>query len=260
MTTLCLRLRQPLGRKILSMSVSVYLAEAPHRHWVLRNFDLFASLGEAELEQLATESKVMKFGRNDHICMSGVKHTHAYLVKEGTVRIVSTHSNGKRLTLALLQAGEIIGDVDFLSTAHRTSESAEAVDSVTILAVPLALLKSFRLAKPELTLAITKVIGERRAQILNRIQDVLFLTVPQRIARLVSRLAQEFPGTTKSGRAFVNLRLTHAEIADLIGSNREAVSATLARWKKSGPADMVKGFMVIRDATGLSALGQESSN
>lgn len=236
------------------MSASQVLAP-DRRLWVLRNFDLFKSLAAEELTLLAHESRLVEFGRNTHICMSGVKHTHAYLIKEGNVRIVSTNSQGKRLTVGILKPGELIGDIDLFENELAFGESAEAIGSCVLYAVPLETLKRLILSKPEMVFAVSKLVGERRSQIINQMQDVLFLTVPQRLAKLVQRLAKEFPGQTKSGRAFVNIKLTHAELADLIGSNREAVSATIAKWKAGGgPIDVVKGFIVIRDLDTLVAL------
>jgi CRP-like cAMP-binding protein len=237
---------------------SVAVAEYPHRLWLVRNFDLFKCLSDAELRTLADQSRVVRFERNDHICMSGVRHTHAYLVKEGNVRVVATNSQGKRLTLAILKPGELIGDIDLFGDREATTvESAEAVDSASLLAVPIDILRTLVINKPELSLAVHKLIGDRRAEILNRMQDVLFLTVPERLARLILRLAKDYPGESKTGRRFVNLRLTHAEFADLIGSNREAVSATFGKWKAAGPVDTVKGFVVIKDE---AALKQIASN
>ena len=236
------------------MSASQILAP-DRRLWVLRNFDLFKSLCADELTLLAHESRLVEFGRNTHICMSGVKHTHAYLIKEGNVRIVSTNSQGKRLTVGILKPGELIGDIDLFENELAFGESAEAIGSCVLYAVPLETLKRLILSKPEMVFAVSKLVGERRSQIIIQMQDVLFLTVPQRLAKLVQRLAKEFPGQTKSGRAFVNIKLTHAELADLIGSNREAVSATIARWKASGgPIDIVRGFIVIRDLDTLVEL------
>jgi CRP-like cAMP-binding protein len=234
------------------MSASAVLS-SDSRLWVLRNFDLFKSLTNDELIELAQVSNVLEFDRNKHICMSGVKHTHAYLIKEGHVRVVSTHPNGKRLTLGILRPGELIGDVDLFGNELPTGESAEAMEKTKLYAVPLDHLHRLIHNKPELTFALTKMVGDRRSEIVNRIQDVLFLTVPQRLARLISRLAEQFPGETKSGKRFINMKITHAELADLIGSNREAVSATLAKWKKGGPVDTVKGFIVIRDEAQLTA-------
>jgi CRP/FNR family transcriptional regulator len=233
------------------MSASQVLAP-DRRLWVLRNFDLFKSLSANELTILAQESRLVEFGRNNHICMSGVKHTHAYLIKEGNVRIVSTNAQGKRLTVGILKPGELIGDIDLFENELVFGESAEAIGKCVLYAVPLETLKNLILSKAEMVFAVSKLVGERRSQIINQMQDVLFLTVPQRLAKLVQRLAKEFPGETKSGRQFVNIKLTHAELADLIGSNCEAVSATIAKWKANGgPIDVVKGFIVIRDSEGL---------
>ncbi len=225
------------------------------RLWVLRNFDLFRNLSDEELTMVAHESRLLEFERNSHICMSGVKHTHAYLIKEGNVRIISNHESGKRLTIGILKPGELIGDINLFGNEMPVGESAEAIGKVTLYAVPIDLLKKVIMSKPELVFALTKLVGDRRAQIVNQMKDVLFLTVPQRLARLINRLAEEFPGETKSGRRFINIKLTHAELADLIGSNREAVSATIAKWKSSGgPADVVKGYIVIRNEQTLQVL------
>ncbi len=225
---------------------------APDRKlWVLRNFDLFASLSDQNLEELLRASRVVNFSRNDHICMSGVQHTHAYLVKEGNVRIVHHHATGKRLTLGILKPGELIGDIDLFNHELPLGESAEAIGTVQLYAVPIDLLKRLIGNNTAATLKLSKMTGERRSDLVNLIQDVLFLTVPQRIAKLLQRLENEFPGTTKNGRQFVNLKLTHAEVADLVGANREAVSTTLGKWKAAGIVESIKGYFVIKDQASL---------
>jgi CRP-like cAMP-binding protein len=235
--------------------MSLNSAVQPDRRlWVLRNFDLFKSVQDKDLEELLRSSRVVNFDRNDHICMSGVQHTHAYLVKEGNVRIVHHHATGKRLTLGILKPGELIGDIDLFNHELPLGESAEAIGSVQLYAVPIELLKRVIMNSPATTLKLSKVTGERRNDLVNLIQDVLFLTVPQRLARLLLRLGREFPGTTKSGRQYVNLKLTHAELADLVGSNREAVSATLGKWKQLGLAESVKGFLVIKNLDELTSI------
>jgi len=235
--------------------MSLNSAVQPDRRlWILRNFDLFKSVREQDLEELVNSSHIVAFGRNDHICMSGVQHTHAYLVKEGNVRIVHRHSTGKRLTLGILKPGELIGDIDLFNHELPLGESAEAIGTVKLYAVPVELLKRVILNSPSTTLTLSKMTGDRRTDLVNLIQDVLFLTVPQRLAKLVLRLSKDFPGTSKSGRPFVNFKLTHAELADLIGSNREAVSATLVKWKQAGITESVKGFLVIKNEHSLAEI------
>ncbi len=230
--------------------------QSDRKLWVLRNFDLFQSLRDQELEELLRASRIVHFDRNDHICMAGVQHTHAYLVKEGNVRIVYNHPTGKRLTLGILKPGELIGDIDLFHNELPLGESAEAIGNVQLYAVPIDILRKTILNNSEVTLRMSKMIGDRRTEVVNLMQDVLFLTVPQRLSKLILRLQKEFPGTTKNGRPFVNLKLTHAELADLVGSNREAVSATLSKWKQAGIVDVVKGFAVIRDLERLSDLSR----
>lgn len=226
---------------------------ATGRLWILKNFNLFSSLTDTELAELAAESQVIELGKNDHVCMSGVKHTHAYILKEGMVRMVVTHSNGKRLTVGILKPGDLIGDIDLFENEIPAGESAEAMGKVTLYAVRLDYLRQLFKNKPEFVIALHKIVGDRRTELINRMQDVLFLTVPERLSRLLLKLADEFPGTTASGRRFVNFKMTHRELAELIGSNREAVSATLAKWQKHGVLSKVKGFLVLKDEVKLRA-------
>jgi len=227
--------------------------------WTVRNIDLFRSLSEAELAELAERSMLIQFGKNEPVCMSGVKHTHAYIVKEGTVRLVATSPTGKRLTISILKPGEIIGDLDLFGedlVEESAGESAEAMDGAILLQVPVEYLREIVRKHDDMTLQLYKLAGKRRMVLVNRVNDVLFLTVPQRLARLAMRLADEFPGVTKMGRRFVNLRLTHAELADLIGSNREAVSATLAKMKRDKLTASVEGRIVIYDELRLKSIAE----
>jgi CRP/FNR family transcriptional regulator len=227
--------------------------------WTVRNLDLFRSLSEEAIAELASNSLLVEFGKNEPVCMSGVKHTHAYLIKEGTVRLVATSPTGKRLTISILKPGELIGDLDLFGgdlVETTPGESAEAMDGAILLQVPVDYLRKLVKSNEDLTLQLYKLAGRRRMVLVNRVNDVLFLTVQQRLARLILRLAEEFPGLTRMNRRFVNLRLTHAELADLIGSNREAVSANLAKMKREKLMVAVEGRIVIYDEDRLKQVSE----
>lgn len=201
---------------------------------------------EEEKAELAAHSRMMQCLRGHPIYISGAGDDTFWLIKEGQVRLSILGAGGKKITVALLGPGEIIGEMTVTGLAGY-SEVAEAMTGCVLCQVPADYLRRIVQRRPDLSLRISKLIGLRRRQIANRIQDILFLTVPQRVARLLLRLADEFPGTTVSGRRYVNLILTHQEIADLIGSNREAVTAALRRLERLGYAKPVKRFWVLVD-------------
>ncbi len=233
----------------------IFETESGAGRWTIRNLDLFRGLSEADIEEIAAKSRIVELDRGQHVCMSGVQHSHAFLIREGTVRLMAHSPTGKRLTLAILKPGEMIGDLDLVESTDEAGESAETMSPAKLLQVPITLLRELADRHPEMGLAIQKTHRRRRMEVVNRLRDVLFMTVPQRLARLSLRLAEEFPGVTKLGRRFVNLRLTHAELADLIGSNREAVSATLAQMRRQKVLGSVEGRLVLLDEDRLRAEG-----
>ncbi len=226
--------------------------------WYIRNVDLFRNLPEGDLELLAQEAKLVEFGRGQEICASGTGNVFAYIIKEGNVRLIMHSPSGKELTVAILKPGDVIGGADLFGT-ETGGESAEALSPCTLYQVSVDLLKKLARERPDFSLRINKEVNKSRMLVMNRMQDVLFLTVQERLARLVLRLADEFPGTTTSGKRFVNIRLTHQELADLIGANREAVSATLIKFRKAKCVQSIHGFLVLSNEPVLSETAHKTA-
>jgi CRP-like cAMP-binding protein len=85
---------------------------------------------------------------------------------------------------------------------------------------------------PLLALNMAKYLQEQRSAAMSTIEDVAYLPVPQRILNLLERLANE-DGVVEDDGTRIDLHLTHADIAAMIGSTRETVSTELARLVKS---------------------------
>jgi CRP/FNR family transcriptional regulator len=64
-------------------------------------------------------------------------------------------------------------------------------------------------------------------------EDLAYAKISDRILHLLERLATEHGVTTDHGTV-IDVRLTHADIASLIGSTRETVSLEMSNLVKSG--------------------------
>ena len=64
-------------------------------------------------------------------------------------------------------------------------------------------------------------------------EDLAYARVPDRLMHLFERLAQEH-GVQHDEGVLLNVRLTHSDIASLIGSTRETVSLEMSNLAKSG--------------------------
>jgi CRP/FNR family transcriptional regulator len=86
---------------------------------------------------------------------------------------------------------------------------------------------------PQLAVNVAKYLHEQRDNALAIAEDLAYLTVPQRLLRQFDRLAREYGKAVPDG-VLLDIRLTHADLAALVGSTRETVSAQLAQLALDG--------------------------
>src|SRR5579859_997246 len=99
---------------------------------LLRSMDLFAELGDAELNKVARLLKEVKVAENDVIFDQGGPGDALYIVLQGRVRIATTDHFGRERVLAFYGPGEFFGDMAVLTGGPR-SASASASTPVRLL-------------------------------------------------------------------------------------------------------------------------------
>ena len=98
---------------------------------------------------------------------------------------------------------------------------------------------------PGLSIKFTKMIGFRRCKIENKLLDLLFSTVEQRLTKTLLNLLDDFGIPHKDGY-LLKIKLTHKDFADLIASTRETVTTTLNKFKSEGIIDYEEKYIVIK--------------
>ncbi|HEX9758830.1 MAG TPA: Crp/Fnr family transcriptional regulator [Nitrospiria bacterium] len=220
--------------------------------WCLQNINLFNEFNREDmliLEKVASMSPVKK---NEPIFLPGDPSREVYLLKTGRVKISRITENGKELTMALLKPGNIFGELEALDGTPRDT-LAEALDDTVLCLIPrdpfLVMLKS----KPDLSFRLTKIIGFRLRRIESRIEELVYKDVPTRVAHVLIEMARDF-GTQDDKGTRIGIRLTHQEIANLIGSTRETVTATLGDLRRQGFLEFDNRSILITNLDRLSSL------
>ena len=207
----------------------LYIAE---RFWCLENIDIFKKIPKREQMELSQIAKMALYKKGDAIFLPGDPSDTIYFLRKGRVKLVHLDEGGKRLTLTICKRGEPFGEMALAGEVKR-SLVAEALDEVELCIVTKSDLMKFVEKNPNFQLKINKIIGMRFIEIKNRLDDLLFKDVRTRLARLILRLGEEF-GEERSDGILINIRLTHQDLADLIGSTRETTSTTLIDFETNG--------------------------
>lgn len=174
-----------------------------------------------------------------------------YIVKKGRVRLVRSTADGRTLTLAVLGPGALFGQMRLLGQDMRSS-AAEAFDDVVLCQMSESDVRSILLADPRIAARITEGLGRRLAELEERLADALLKTAPQRVASTLVALAVSAPPPPRlSGLRGREVRLTHAQLADLVGTTRETTTKVLGDLQAHGVVALRRGSVVVLDVDEL---------
>lgn len=225
---------------------------ATSKLWFLRHIRLFADLSPSEMHEMERITRMEEIKKRQPLYLPGDPSENVYLLKRGRVKIANTAPSGKEVTFDILEPGEIFGELEVLEDIPR-STSAEALDDALICIIPRKDFDQYLSMHPNVTVKLTKLIGLRLKKIQSRIEDLVFRDVPARLAHLLSELSKTEGVAEKEG-VRLKVKLTHQEMANLIGCSRETVSTTMGLFRDQGLIQMDGRTITILKPDGLSRL------
>lgn len=167
-----------------------------------------------------------------------------YWVRDGRVKIM--RASGKQaFTFRHLFAGDMFGEECLAKTGKRDAY-AEALEPTVLCLMRADDFKRLVSEEHELSVAIADWLARRVVQTEDVLSETVFKTVRGRVAsgllRLYQRVPQEERGT---------LRVTHQEIANLVGSTRETTTSVLHDLRAEGIVNMANRRVTVLDPIAL---------
>lgn len=226
-------------------------------YWFLKDCDLFAYLTDSDIQALESVSRTRDFRRGEAIYLPHEAADAVLLVAKGRVKICHVTPEGKQSILNFIDAGELFGELSLFSSNER-QEFAEAIESSTIVLIPKAVMLNLMARHPHLNLGITKLIGCRRQRVERRLRNLLFRSNRERVVHLLLEMAEKY-GCRAKGGIDLNIKLSHLEIASVIGSTRETVTVVLGQLQNEGVIKIARRRITIVDLKKLSTEVSESA-
>jgi len=104
---------------------------------------------------------------------------------------------------------------------------------------------------PDVSLGITRLIGLRRRRIERRLKMLLFRSNRERLVHLLLDLAEQY-GRSDSDGLRIGIKLSHQDLANIIGSTRETVTLTLGELQNDGVLRIARQTIVLTDLRRLA--------
>jgi len=213
--------------------------------------EIMRDLDQREMASIAARAPMRAVERGGLIWSPVDGREVLYIVKQGRVRLVRSAPDGRTLTLAVLGPGALFGQMRVLGQDMRSS-TAEAFDDVVLCQMAEPDVRSMLLSDPRIAARITEGLGRRLAEVEQRLADALLKTAPQRVAASLATLAAAAPATARlTGPRGQEVRLTHAQLADLVGTTRETTTKVLGDLQARGVVALRRGRVVVLDLDAL---------
>ena len=216
---------------------------------------LFGGLEPASTDALASKMHLQHHRHKAPIFSTGDVAQNLYVIVAGHVRLTRMAASGKEVAIELLGPGEVLGEAALFG-ANEWQFTASAIGGVSVwrLYVTDVLATVGHSARFGMNLA--RIAHERLVRVSSALEDVACTQVPERLLRLFDRMADTHGTQTHVGR-YVGLELSHADIALLVGSTRETVSAMLGSLTRSGALRIDNKKILIADRARCGAGRQD---
>ena len=218
----------------------------------LKKIELLEGLHADAITSLATKVTLHQVRRRRVIFLPGDPGTSVYLLNSGRVKISRVTRDGKELTLCYLDQGELFGELCLVDGGPR-EDMAETMESVVVSEIPRQAFLELLESSSEVSARMTMLMCQRRRELERKVEDLVFKDVSAKLAELLLDLGRQH-GVEHPGGVLLGVKITHQEMANLIGSTRETVSLTLSQFKRGGMIMSEGRRIILVDQQGLKGL------
>ena len=187
--------------------------------------NLLARLSDPARQAVLALGRRRDYAAGDLLFRQGDHHDGVFLIDEGLVRSCYLSEDGRELTLGYWTAGHYVGAPQMFGGGRHAWTSA-AETATRCLWLPGPQLRSLALEWPELALVLIDALVHKSQCYCALLQLLATQSMRTRLARLLTMLAAREVGSCT--------QLSHGQMASMIGSTRQWVSQTLARFAEEG--------------------------
>lgn len=193
----------------------------------LETVTAFQDLTDDELASVEKKTHLVNYPAGHLFYLPDDEGEVLFILKQGRVQLYRMSSDGRKLVTHVLGAGAIFGHMALVGQGLYETY-AQALDACVVCIWNREQVETLLVQNPRVALRFLEAVGQRLANVEDRLTDLAFKRVPARLASLLLRIAQDSP------RALVIEGYTHQQLAEMIGIYRETVTQTLNRFKEDG--------------------------
>lgn len=215
----------------------------------LRKVGIFQKLSHAEHKELEKVVVKRHYKADAAIFFEGDTSDALYIIEAGSVKVSRTSDDGKERIITTLRAGAIFGEMAMLDGEPR-SATVTTIEPTDLLSIAHSDFRAFVRECPDVLWKVLESLCDRVRRSGSDILDLSFRDVPYRLLRTLVQLMENHGEESPRG-VRINMRMTAADLAGMVGSSRERVSRLLHKLDDEGLVGAEGDCLTVRDEKAL---------
>ena len=203
----------------------------------------------------AKREATRRYGAGETLFHAHDRTTGLHLIDAGQVKLVVQTAAGHERILAVLGAGDAAGAASMQGATYGVD--AVAITPVAARHIPSDAFVRRSTLDPEVASAHAAALARDLQHAWRQLAQA-YLPVRARLAATLLDLADRFGVGTGTGRRTLHTRLSHDDLAAMIGANRVSVSTAMADLRRDGAVVGARGRYLVDLRRLAAAAGDDS--
>lgn len=205
--------------------------------------NFLSRLVPAELEEVRRLGRVVTVAQGESVFLQGAPHEGIFLIESGVVRSYYTGPSGREITLAYWTPGHFVGGPEiFRGGLHIWS--GEAAEDCRLLYLSAGAMRMLVERMPQFAVCLIEGLVAKSKCYSALVQMLGTRSAVERLAQLLVILGEVY-GKQEANRLVVQRKVTHDQLANIVGVTRQWVTITLDRFQKKGIISVSRQALVI---------------
>ncbi len=213
--------------------------------------DFLAPLSEDELDYLVRRADFVRLEGEEVLVVGPEEQAERMLLAvAGQLQVYEVAlSSGRELTLWVLASGSAVGATGLLPRWTRQLH-IRALEPSVVCRIERQDLEGLMRRNPAVGIELSRALANQLMLMEDRWADMVEKEVSARLAGLIYMLVEEAGVMTPEG-PMLPTRYTHAQLASMIGANREAVTRAIGQLREGGCVEVKRRRVYVKDFDAL---------
>lgn len=222
----------------------------------ISDITIFSEVPENVLQDIFPLLKERHFKKNHILMFENDQSDEVYILRSGMVKVYRIHDE-KEIILSISMPGDILGEVEAISNEKHRISSVEALENVSAWLISrkdfLQLVEKY----PSILRRAYMILVERLRMVNRLVRYLSFYDVRTKVANLIMDFYCNF-GIQIENVYKIELKISQATFANMLGVTRESISKTLGDFQKEGLIDIHNKYFYILDKEKLESICEDT--